>query len=524
MGKTMNFKTNFEPYIRPLTAGKGFNILFASTSGIVAVWIYYCIELFLKGHVLDGTADYGVNWGITVSHVIQWIGVSHVGIAISATVRVLRLRHLRNIARLAELITIVSMIVAVTNICLDCGRSGWAIINTVIYGRWHSPMVWSCTVITLYIFGTSSYLYLSMRRDFWLMSVIAPRWKNFYKALAWGYEDTEAERKRHEITCFWCAIPLLPIMVSVHSVYGLFFGMSVGHPGWFNPFQAPYFVLGAIVTGFSFVILTMVLLRMAYNWKEIFPDRNFQVLGVFLAFVIFLYIYFLWSEMMVGTYSPPALEKHTASALLTGEWSGMFWFAVITGLFIPFIYFFRQGLKAKYINFALSGIMAFLVFFGMYLFRMLIVIPAQFTFHIEAVQEIAVPYVPTFSEQAVTYGTIFWGLLLFLIVLKALPIIEMPPEEDAPTPAGERKNSQRFRTLLVFLTLAAGITMIAWGVATRDYDYAPVRWLTGIFFIVCVPLANCIPKDKRGTILAVKEVKETVEKKLEKSESQRLYQ
>src|SRR3972149_4383200 len=214
MEKIMNFKTNFEPYIRPLTAGKGFIILFVSTAGIVAVWIYYCIELFLKGHVLDGTADYGVNWGITVSHVVQWIGVSHVGIAISATVRVLRLRHLRNIARLAELITIVSMIVAVTNICLDCGRSGWAIINTVIYGRGNSPMGWSCTVITPYIFGTSSYLYLSIRRAFWLMSIISQKWKGFYKALAWGYEDTEAERERHEKTCFWCAIPLLPIMVS----------------------------------------------------------------------------------------------------------------------------------------------------------------------------------------------------------------------------------------------------------------------------------------------------------------------
>ncbi|MBI2968304.1 MAG: polysulfide reductase NrfD [Bacteroidetes bacterium] len=492
-----NFKTNFEPFIRPLAGkGNGYTMVLGATVILVGIWLYYCIDMFIHGHALDGTTNYGAIWGITVAHVVQWIGVSHVGIAISATVRVLRLRHLRNIARLAELITIVSMIVAVTNIGLDTGKMGWFIINTVLYGRWHSPMVWSCTVITLYIFGTSSYLYLSMRRDFWLMSTIAPRWKGFYKALAWGYEDTEAERKRHEITCFWCALPLLPIMVSVHSVYGLFFGMLQSHPGWFNPLMAPYFVLGAIVTGFSFVILTMSILRGAYGWKEIFPDKNFQVLGVFLAFVIALYIYFLWSEMMVGNYAAPPLEKATAKSLLTGEFSGMFWFAVITGLFIPFFYFFRQGLKAKYINVPLSGVVAFLVFLALYLKRILVVVPAQFTFHIESLKEEAIPYSPTFSEQAVTYGTIFWGLLIFLILLKVLPIIEMPPEEDEPVPAGERKNSQRFRYLLVFLTVAGAITMIAWGFSTRQYDYAPVKWLIGILMLVCVPLANCLPKDK----------------------------
>lgn len=498
MEKAVEFKTNFEPYIRPLAAGKGkgFNLLFVATLAIVCIWIYYCIELYIEGLAVNATADLGTIWGITVSHVIQWIGVSHVGIAISATVRILKLKHLRNIARLAELVTIVAMIVAVTNIALDCGKMDMFIINTILYGRWNSPMVWSCTVITLYIFGTSSYLYLSMRRDFWLMGTIAPRWKGFYKFLALGYEDTEAERERHEITCFWCAVPLLPIMVSVHSVYGLFFGMLTAHPGWFNPFQAPYFVLGAIVTGFSFVILLMVILRRAYRWKEIFPDKIFQVLGVFLAFVIALYIYFLWSEMMVANFAAPHLEHATAQSFLTGEWSGMFWFATIIGLFIPFLFFFRQGLKAKYINVTLSGIFAFLTFFAMYLYRMLIVIPAQYTFHLEPLKEEAVPYSATFSEMAATYGTIFFGMLIFLILLKVLPIIEMPHEEDEPTPAGERKSSQRYRTLLVFLTLAGGISMIAWGVATRDYDYAPVRWLIGILFIVCIPLANCLPKDK----------------------------
>ncbi len=124
----------------------------------------------------------------------------------------------------------------------------------------------------------------------------------------------------------------------------------------------------------------------------------------------------------------------------------------------------------------------------------------------------------------VTYGTIVWGFMLFLIVLKVLPIIEMPIELDEPVPAGERKSNKGFRTLIVFLTLGIALTMIVWGVSTRDYDYAPPKWLIGILIFVCVPLANCLVKDKSVAISGVREVKEGVEVMSEQLESKKIYQ
>ena len=85
----------------------------------------------------------------------------------------------------------------------------------------------------------------------------------------------------------------IPIMVSVHSVYGLFFGLLASKAGWFNPLQAPYFVLGAIVSGFSAIIVVSALLRRAYAWRDVLSDRIFKTFGVFLAFVVALYLYFL---------------------------------------------------------------------------------------------------------------------------------------------------------------------------------------------------------------------------------------
>ena len=76
-------------------------------------------------------------------------------------------------------------------------------------------------------------------------------------------------------------------VISVHSVYGLFFGLMLSRPGWFNPLQAPYFVLGAVVSGFSAILVVAALMRGIYKWHELLPDRMFRVFGAFLAFVVF---------------------------------------------------------------------------------------------------------------------------------------------------------------------------------------------------------------------------------------------
>ena len=128
-------------------------------------------------------------------------------------------------------------------------------MNVVWYGRYHAPFVWSCTVITTYVVGSSVYLYLAMRHDLATCVRKVPRRRRLYSLLALGYWDGDGVRQRHARVVWWLAVIIIPIMVSVHSVYGYIFGLQAGRPGWFNPFQAPYFVLGAIVSGFSAMIV-----------------------------------------------------------------------------------------------------------------------------------------------------------------------------------------------------------------------------------------------------------------------------
>lgn len=273
--------------------------------------------------------------GIVVANIIHLIGISHVGIAISATVRIMNLERYKPLARIAEIVTLVSMTAAVMNIALDVGRIDRFLVNILLYGKIHGPFVWSCTVITWYVIGSSIYLYLAMRRDICLTANLIPKRRWIYRIFAIGYQDTPKVRQRHERSVWWSAVIILPIMVSVHSVYGYVFGLQAGRPGWFNPILAPYFVLGAIVSGFSAMIIIAAIVRKTFPWKQFLPPRMFKGLGVFLGFVIWLYMYFLFSEILTGQFAPPEADNAVWTDIQWGRFATLTWCALLGGLLIP---------------------------------------------------------------------------------------------------------------------------------------------------------------------------------------------
>ena len=392
---------------------------------ITVIWAIACFRLVSEGHTLLGTTSYGVVWGITVANIIHVIGISHVGIAVSATVRILKLERYRNVARLAEMMTLVSLIIAVINIGLDVGRPERFLFATLLHGRWHAPMVWSATVISLYFLSSGVYLYLSMRRDLWILSRMEIRFQRLYVWLSRGYQDTEEERQRHDRVMFWLAIALMPIMISVHSVYGLFFGLLSAKAGWYNPLQPPYFVLGAVVSGFSALIVVMALLRRLFDWRDLLVDRTFRVFGAFLAFMIFLYLYFITSEHLTAQYAAPSAERAVSSMLLWGPYAGLFWTTVIGGLAAMLVLLFLQSVRSGPVNVRLITASAAVVNVAMLVKRMLLVLPAQQHLPLPLPMPMA-GYQPTVIEWVTTLGTYFAGGLLFAGLLRLFPMVELP--------------------------------------------------------------------------------------------------
>jgi molybdopterin-containing oxidoreductase family membrane subunit len=477
--------------LKPIVEKKsGLILLGAALAGATAYWLYWCVRLLTEGHGILGTTSYGATWGLMVASIVHVIGISHVGIAISAAVRVLKLEPYRNVARLAELVTLIALVTAVIDIALDVGRPDRFLTQTILYGRWHAPMVWSMTVIFLYFLTSFAYLYLAMRRDFWRLSASDVRLKRVYRLLAFGYRGTPEERDRHDRTLFWLAIVLVPVMVSVHSVYGLIFGLVSSKAGWFNPLQAPYFVLGAIVSGFSAIIVIAALLRWAYSWHEVLTDRIFKTFGGFLAFVVFLYLYFMLSEQLTIRYLPLPAEKAVSDMLLLGEFSTAFWVMTIAGLVIPFAYLFVQSVRERPVSVLWTAAAALAINVALLWKRILIVVPAQYQAHLPLPRHF-VPYVPTYPEVVLAIGSYAFAALVFLGLLKVIPVVELREDLRAGS-SGSSTGCSRARRVVMLLSLAGGLSLIAWGLLTAGADFAPVKWLAGLALLVAIPLERCL--------------------------------
>ncbi len=479
------------------TTWKTFALLAVSLAG--SAWFFYgaFYYQFFHGHQVTGQGTHGAMWGSIVANIVQLIGVSHVGIAISATVRILQLKRYQQLARLAEFVTLVSLTAAVTNIAADVGRPDRFIYNVMFHGNFTGPFVWSCTVITNYLTGSVVYLYLAMRRDIYLCSRVLPRGRWLYRLLALGYTDTPEERANHERTVWWCAVIILPIMVSVHSVYGWVFGLNVGRPGWFNPFQAPYFVLGAVVTGFSGVVCVAAALTRIYHLEEFFPARMFKGLGIFLGFILLLYMYFLFAEFLTGTYAPPEAERGLFQDLLFGRFAKIMWIATIGGMAIPFWILFIQGANPRICRTWVVVVASAPIFVAMWCWRYLITVPSFFHGHLPYH---VVEYSPTLFDWSLIAGTYAFTIFFYALLIKLLPILEIPeefvpehPVRPVHIPISRRRLLGIVKRCTAWGTVLLGVALIAYGIWTRNNIRmpSPAIWMAGIVCLWTIPLQVC---------------------------------
>lgn len=479
------------------TSGRAFWIWLACLLALLLSVLVLWPRLVLVGRGLTGESNLGAPWGITVANVVHLVGISHVGIAISAVVRLLRLERYRPLARVAEFVTLAALLGAIFGVAIDVGHPEVFIQRVFYYGRWHAPFVWSMTVITTYLVTSMAYAYLALRGDIARLAVLVPGRARLYRALALGYEDTAPTRALHERTLWWMAVLLLPIMVAVHSVYGLIFGIQAARPGWSNPLQAPYFVLGAIVSGFSAIILVAALLRWLFRWEAELPARMFKGLGIFLGFVVLLYGYFVFTEQLTANYAAPTRELEVSRELLGGRFAVGFWPVVVIGLVVPFAALFIQGVTRRLVSIPLTVTAAALVNAAMWAKRFLLVVP---TFSHPHLPLHAAQYTPTrFELWMVIVGT--WGtaLLVFTLLVKLLPTLELA-DATAPLPASAVAPwyASSVRRFAFWGTAAAGLALIAVGVGEHRLVGASALWVTGILFLISLPLQICLPRLPSG--------------------------
>ncbi|WP_265109261.1 NrfD/PsrC family molybdoenzyme membrane anchor subunit [Halosolutus halophilus] len=388
-------------------------------------WGYQLAE----GLVVTGLSDWGsgggVTWGLYIGAFIWWVGIAHGGIILSAAVRLLGMDRYMPVARLAELLTIAGLSAAGFYIIIHLGRPDRMV--TSVLGHYHitvhaSPLVWDVTVITAYFVLTATYLALTVRYDVTrLRDELPDRLDPIYRGLTIGYTEREDEIVQRMVWWLALAIIIMAPLLLHGGVIPWLFAVLPTYPTWYGGVQGPQFLTIALTSAISGVILLSYGFRWGYDWDHIITDDIFRGLLLWLGFFCLLFLWLQLQQNVTGLFKAPVDVTHAAEARLGNPIYQTSMLLVFTVLAYIFAQTIRPSLFTKKRAVA-SGIM---VLTATVMEKVLFVVEGFLHPTFDIYEATPGTYVPSLIEIMSLVGTIAMVALIFLLVAKVVPVVEL---------------------------------------------------------------------------------------------------
>jgi len=404
----------FEP-VR--TTGKNFYITVSILGAFIILSLIAYITQYRIGLGVTGLSRQ-VFWGVYITNFVFFIGISHAGTLISAILRLCQAEWRRPITRAAETITVMVLFFGVGSILVDLGRIDRA-INIIRYANFESPLLWDVTSIGIYLTASVTYLYVALIPDIALLrDGGSKKLKWLYQALSLGWEGTQRQHRLLNIGIAICAVAVIPIAVSVHTVVSFVFAMTI-QPMWHSAIFGPYFVVGAIFSGIAALIIAMYLIRKFYHLEDYLKPIHFNNLGILLLLMALLWFYFTFSEYLATYYGNEPSHMTIFWSKFTGDYAPYFWTMVICCIGIPFPLLVWNKSRNSIIGPTIASVT---VVIGMWLERFVIVVPTLIN---QRLSTDPVIYFPTWVEWSIFAGFIACFILLYIVFSKLFPIISI---------------------------------------------------------------------------------------------------
>lgn len=395
--------------------------LWGSLGIIIAIGVAAWVRQFVLGLGVTGM-NRPIYWGVYITNFVFFIGLAHSGTFISAILRITGAEWRKPLTRAAEAITLFSLPFGLVAITVDMGRPD-RLLNILMYGRFESPLLWDFTAVSLYLFSSVVFFYLTLIPDIALLRdrlQDIPDWqKQMYEILALGWKGHPEQYHRLEKVLDSMAIFMTLLVITVHTVVSWVFGMTL-QPGWHTALIGPFFLLGAIFCGTAAVVIVLAILRKAYNLEEALPIRLFNSLRKLLITFSIGWLYMMIAEHLTTFYGNMPEEMEVLWQRFTGDFSIVFWTMVLTVFVFPlWIFLFKAKDSIPWMVTA-----SVMINFGMWLERYIVIIPTETRPRLlyELVQG---SYSPTLTEWAIT-AALFAGLaLLYSVFTRFFPIIPL---------------------------------------------------------------------------------------------------
>lgn len=416
---------------RPLFGASASYVLVAAVCCVVISWAFTAwIYQLVHGIGVAGIRR-PVFWGFYIINFIFWIGISHAGTLISAILRLANARWGKPITRAAEAITIFALSIGALFPIMHLGRAWlffWLIpypSERLIWPNFRSPLLWDVTAIFTYLSASILYFYLPLIPDAAALAERSTGWRRvYYRALSLNWHGSDRQWLALERTMKLMAGIILAIAVSVHSVVAWDFAMSIA-PMWHSTIFAPYFLAGAIFSGFAALAVVLVALRRFLRLEKYLRPAHFDNLGKLLLLLSLVWGYLTAAEHLTIWYGKQPAEYAVFQSRVYGEYAAFFWAMVALNLVIPFILLSIRRLRSM-TTVAIAGCA---IVVGMWLERYLIVVTSLSRPHLPSAWG---TYSPSWVELSITAGTFAGMILLYMISSKLIPMIAAWEYKDVP--------------------------------------------------------------------------------------------
>ncbi len=413
--------------------------------GFALSFIFVLILFFAAAYLLTvGVGIWGINipvaWGFAIVNFVWWIGIGHAGTLISAILLLLRQKWRQSINRFAEAMTLFAVACAGLFPLLHLGRP-WFFYwlfpypsTMAIQPQFRSPLVWDVFAVSTYFTVSLLFWYVGLIPDLATLRDRArkrlPRFT--YGMLAMGWRGSAIHWHRYEMAYLLLAGLATPLVVSVHTVVSFDFAVGLV-PGWHSTIFPPYFVAGAIYSGFAMVLTLAIPLRKVYGLEDFITIRHLKNMGEIMLATGLIVAYGYLMETFMAWYSGNLFEQSMMINRLFGPYAYLYWALILFNLLVPqslWIQRVRRSAPALFL-------IAICVNLGMWLERYVIVVVSLSRDFMPSAWGMYSGTIWDYATFAGSLGLFFALMFLFIRLLPMISIFEMR-ELIHDTAAGRR--------------------------------------------------------------------------------------
>lgn len=382
------------------------------------VWLFYA------GVGIWGV-DWPVAWGFAIINYVWWIAIASGGTFISALFYLTKVEWRTSLNRIAETMTVFAVICAGVYPILHLGRP-WLFYwlfpfpNTMtLWPQFRSPLLWDFFAILTYVTSSILFLYLGLIPDLaTLRDRAESRGKQIlYGAMALGFRGSDRQWRHYHTTYGVMAAIMAPLVISVHSIVGLDFA-GAATVGWHSTQFPPFFVFGALLSGFAMVLLLVTPLRRLLGLEDYITGRHFDVLCRLLLASSLCLAYAYVMDAFTIFYGGDDAERRLFIDNISGAYAAVYWAAIVLNVVLPQL----MWVKRLRLNQALIMVICSGVIIGMWCERYTIVVMSLRRTHLPSAWG---DYHPTFWDWATHFGAVGLFASGILLAVRFLPVISM---------------------------------------------------------------------------------------------------